>query len=105
MRWRRSSLHRSCFSSCRVLNRSLLELLGDIGGGIVLLLQLSFGGDFAIDTAVLNSDLLGMVGGTLAVRVRLFLLQTLDLLLSLLDVLHKSVSTSKSPANISHNYC
>jgi hypothetical protein len=101
----RPSLYRSCFSSCRVLNRSLLELLGDIRSGIVLLLQLSFGGDFTIDTAVLNSDLLGMVGSTLAVRVRLFLLQTLDLLLSLLDVLHKSVSTSTSPVNICINSC
>lgn len=67
-----------------VLKGSLLELLGGIRHGILLLLLLSV----AVDTIVLLRRLLGGIGGaSVGLRGGKLLLELGDLLLSLLDVL------------------
>lgn len=70
-----------------VLDASLLELLGGVGGGVLLLgkLCLSIGG--AVDLLVLGSRLLSGVLGSGISTFRLGSLELLNLLLGLLDVL------------------
>lgn len=72
----------------RLLKGGLLELVGHIGGGILLLLQLGLGRDLAVNTAVDDSGLLGSVSRTV-VDLRGLLLQAGNFLLGLLDVLWK----------------
>ena len=72
----------------RLLEGGLLELVGHIGGGVLLLLQLGLGRDLTIHTAVDDSGLLGGVSRTV-VDLRGLLLQAGNFLLGLLDVLWK----------------
>ena len=72
---------------CLLLKRRLLEILRDIRGGVLLLLQLGFS---ATVDPILQRGFLGRVGGALFLVLRrgdFLLLQTGDLLLGLFDVL------------------
>lgn len=73
--------------SLLVLERGLLELGGSIGGGVLLLGQLSLCGGIAIDRLVLLSGLASSVSASVCLFLGLLGLETFNLLLCLGDVL------------------
>jgi hypothetical protein len=84
----RSSL---CLGRLLVLNRGLLEVVGSISSGVLLLGQLGGCRCGAVDSLVLLGGLAGRVCGAISTLV-LLSLETLNLLLGLLDVLEIKVS-------------
>jgi hypothetical protein len=84
----RSSL---CLGRLLVLNRGLLEVVGSISSGVLLLGQLGGCRCGAVDSLVLLGGLAGRVCGAIGALV-LLSLETLNLLLGLLDVLEIKVS-------------
>jgi hypothetical protein len=75
-----------CLGSLLVLDGSLLQVLGNISGGVLLLGELGGRGSRAVNGLVLLCGLAGGVCGAVGACILLGL-KALDFLLSLLDVL------------------
>ena len=83
-RWFRKGV--LCLGGLLILDRGLLQILRNISGSVVLLSELSGWGSRAVDGLILLCGLAGGVCGT--VGGVLLSLETGDLLLGLLNVLH-----------------
>jgi hypothetical protein len=75
-----------CLSNLVVLNGGFLQVLSNIGSGILLLGKLGGRGSRAVNSLVLLCGLAGSIGGAVG-TLSLLGLKALDLFLSLLDVL------------------
>lgn len=82
-------LYTKVFPLCLVFKRGLLQILGSVSSGILLLVLLGFSRSFAVDTAVLLSGLLSIVSSTL-IGLGRFILQFGNLFLGLGDVLYRN---------------
>lgn len=76
-----------------VLDRCLLEVVSGVGGGVLLLLELSLCRCIAVDRLVLLRRLAGSISATVGLLLGLFCLKTVDFLLCLGDVLRILLAT------------